>query len=101
MSLVTKCRILTLSIVLSVAAAWGVDKDKSKFSPGPAESYQGKQSNAGVTIAVAPFETDEQAQPAFGKDNPYKHGVLPVLVIIKNDSKGALKLEQMRIEYVD
>jgi hypothetical protein len=95
MSFRCKCLIL----LLSIAAVQGADKD-DRFAPGPASSYEAKQKIGDVTIAAVVYETDEQAKPAFGKLNPYKHGVLPILVIIQNDSKEALRLDHMRVEYV-
>ena len=83
--------------LLSLAVGLGVDKDRA-FKPGPASSYPGAQTNDGVTVVAVPFETDDQARPAFGKENPYKHGVLPILVIVENKGKGAIRLENMRVE---
>jgi hypothetical protein len=74
-------------------------KDAAKFSPGPASSYPTKQTNDRVTIAVVPYDTEELARTAFGKLNPNQYGVLPVLVIIQNDTDQALKLEHLDAEY--
>jgi len=46
-----------------------------------------------ITIAAVPYTTDDQARTAFGKVNPYKHGVLPVLVVIDNGTGKALRLD--------
>jgi hypothetical protein len=74
-------------------------KDAAKFSPGPAASYRMKQTNDRVTVAVVPYDTEELAHTAFGKLNPNQYGVLPVLVIIQNDTDQALKLEHLDAEY--
>jgi hypothetical protein len=74
-------------------------KDAAKFSPGPASSYPAKQTNDRVTMAVVPYDTEELAHTAFGKLNPNQYGVLPVLVIIQNDTDQALKLEHLDAEY--
>ena len=37
---------------------------------------------------------------AFGKLNPYQYGVLPVLVVIQNDSDKAIRLDRLKVEYV-
>src|SRR5579883_393403 len=74
-------------------------KNESKFSPGPASSYQAKQTNDNVTVAVSAFDTEELAHTAFGKLDPNQYGVLPVLVIIQNDTDQALKLDQIEVEY--
>ncbi len=74
-------------------------KDASKFAPGPASSYPAKQTNDHVTVAVAAYDTEELAHTAFGKLNPNQYGVLPILVIIQNDTDQALKLEHLDLEY--
>lgn len=89
-----------LAILLSISAALASDKDKDAFHPGPAESYSTKQSQDKVTIAAVPYVNDDELRAAFGKDNPYRYGFLPVLVIIQNDSNKALRLN-LKTEYVD
>ncbi|MCC6858136.1 MAG: hypothetical protein IT158_06240 [Bryobacterales bacterium] len=97
MAFVNKCLALLLAGAALCAAA---DKEKSVFQPGPAASYPAHLTVSNVTIAAAPFETDEQARPAFGKNNPYKYGILPVLIVIQNDSNETLNLEGMKVEFV-
>jgi hypothetical protein len=87
--------------VTVLAVSWADDKkDDSRFSPGPASSYTSKQTNESITIAAVPYDTDELAHKAFGKLNPYQHGVLPILVIIQNDTPDALKLDHLQLEYM-
>jgi hypothetical protein len=74
-------------------------KDAAKFSPGPAASYPSKQTNDHVTVAVVVYDTEELAHTAFGKLNPNQYGVLPILVIIQNDTDQALKLDRLDAEY--
>jgi hypothetical protein len=93
-------RFKSLLLLLSIPALLvAVDKDKGRFSPGPAGSYPSKQSNSGLTIAVVPYDKEEQAETAFGKAHPFKHGVLPVLVVMENTGKQALRLDGMRVEF--
>jgi len=91
---------VALIVLLSIPAAMAVDKDKGHFVPGPASSYPGHQTQEGITIAAVPYITEEQAKSAFGKVNPYEHGILPVLVIIENGSGSALRLN-MKVQFVD
>jgi hypothetical protein len=74
-------------------------KDAAKFSPGPVASYPAKQTNDHVTVAVAAYSTEELAHTAFGKLNPNQYGVLPILVILQNDTDQALKLDHLDVEY--
>src|SRR6516165_11403524 len=87
-------------VLLSIAAARAGDKDKVAFTSGPASSYPGHQSLDKITIAAVPFTTEEQAASAFGKANPYKYGILPVLVILQNDTGKALRLN-LAAQFVD
>ncbi|MDX1981533.1 MAG: hypothetical protein SFV51_14795 [Bryobacteraceae bacterium] len=89
---------LWLILLLSISAP-GADKDK-RFRVEPASSYPTKQSAGGLTIAAVPYVSAEQSKPAFGKVNPYDHGVLPVLVVMQNDTGKTLRLENMEMTYV-
>jgi len=90
-----------LVFAAGVTAAWAIDKDKARFTPPAIDSVETRQTNDGVMIAAVPYNTESLASQAFGKLNPYQYGILPVLVMIRNDSKQTLKLETMRIEYID
>ena len=89
-----------LAIFLSISAAVASDKDKGSFKPGPASSYETKQAQEKVTVAAVPYVNDDELRAAFGKKNPYQYGILPVLVIVQNDSAKALRLD-LKTEYVD
>lgn len=88
-----------LILFLSIAAALGADKDK-RFEPGPAASYPARQTVEQLTIAADPFATEAKTRQAFGKLNPNRHGILPILVVMQNEGSQALSLETMRLEYV-
>jgi hypothetical protein len=96
MSFTSKCLIL----LLSIAAVQGADKDQEKFEPGPVTSYAARQTIQNLTIGVQPYTTKEQTRSAFGKLDPNKHGVLPILVVMQNDGKESLLLEEMKVEYL-
>jgi len=89
-----------LIVLLSIAAAQGTGKDQPKFSPGPITDYPNRQTSDQVTVAAHPYITEADAQPAFGKVNPYRHGVLPILIIIRNDSEQTLALDRMTVEFI-
>jgi hypothetical protein len=100
MSLGRKCLLLLLGLVASITTAVGLDKDK-KFTPPALSSITAQITNDGVTVAAVPYNTAEQARTAFGKLNPYEHGVLPVLMLIQNDTKKSIKLDRIKVEYID
>jgi hypothetical protein len=84
--------------MILAAAALAADKD-AKFDVRPAANYPAHQTNSKVTIGVQPFVSDEEAHPAFGKNNPYKYGILPILVVIQNDSGQAIRVDGIKVEY--
>ncbi len=92
----------TLPLLLALSLdAFAVDKDKNKFTPPALDTLQTKLTVSGVTVGAVPYDREGLAEAAFGKVNPYEHGILPVLVIIRNDSKGAVRLDRMKVEYHD
>lgn len=60
-----------------------------------------KQTIAGVTIGVQAYNSETLAKTAFGKVDPYKHGILPLLVVMRNDSKKSVSLSEMVPQYVE
>lgn len=85
-------------IVLSIASAFAVDK-KPLFSVEPAAAYPGHATQEKITVGVKPFNTDALAATAFGKVKPHSRGILPVLVVIQNDTGKALRLD-LKAEFV-
>src|SRR5215472_7065308 len=90
---------LILIVLLSIAAV-AADKEKAPFTSAAASSFPGHQTLDKITIAAVPFTSEEQAASAFGKVRPYKYGIMPVLVIIQNDTGKALRLN-LTAEFVD
>lgn len=81
-----------LIVLLSITALWAVDK-KPGFAPAPAASYPGHVTQDKITIAAKPYNTAELAATAFGKVRPHEKGILPVLVVIQNDTGKGLRLD--------
>lgn len=92
---------LLLPALMLAAPGFADKKDDAKFSPGPAASYTSKQTNENVTIGLKAYDTEELAHTAFGKVNPYQYGILPILVVIQNDTNETLKLDRMQVKYTD
>src|SRR3982751_4126191 len=88
-----------LALVLSIATAFAADKEAA-FKAAPAASYQHQQTNEGITVGVDPYVSGDKIKTAFGKVDPYEYGVLPVLVVIQNDGKEAIRLDRLKVEYV-
>lgn len=89
----------TLLLAVSIAAAPAADNDKSKFEVKPAALYPHHQTSEKVTIAAQALETDDETRDAFGKLNPRRYGVLPVLIVIQNDGPDAIKIDRIKFAY--
>src|ERR1035437_4208480 len=94
-----------LALLVSIAAAAAASKAEAaekdqRFTPAPAASYAAHQTNSKITIGAEPFSSDEKARTAFGKDNPNRFGVLPVLVVIQNDSGKAIRADGLKLEFI-
>jgi hypothetical protein len=88
----------SLALLLSISAGFAADKE-TPFKAAPAASYANHQSNAQITIGVDPYVTLDKVKLAFGKLNPAQFGILPVLVVIQNDSGKAIRLDRLKAEY--
>jgi hypothetical protein len=75
-------------------------KDEPKFTPSPAASYPSHQAADKVTIGVAAYFNDEETRPIFGKHNPYNYGVLPILVVIQNDSDKTIRVDPLHVAWM-
>jgi hypothetical protein len=89
-----------LALLLSIAAAFGADKDRAAFHPPPLAALEHRQTNAQLTIGADPYVAPEKVKTAFGKLDPYQYGVLPVLVVIQNDGDKTIRLDKLKAEYV-
>ena len=85
-----------LAIISPVSA---LDKEKA-FKAGRAETYPAKSEQGKVVVAVVPLSTADEIRRAFGKADLLKHNVLPVLVVIDNNSTRALKVN-LQSEYIN
>src|SRR2546426_8024543 len=93
-------RLTVTSIALFAAFAAAAGEKEPRFAPGPATSYAARQTNDKVTIAAVPYTTEEQVRSAFGKLDPNKYGILPLLIVIQNDGDQTLRLDNIKLEYI-
>ena len=84
---------------MSISAGVAADKE-TPFKADAAASYASHQSNAQITIGVDPYVTGDKVKLAFGKLEPSQFGILPVLVVIQNDSGKAIRLDRLKAEYI-
>ncbi|HUB33235.1 MAG TPA: hypothetical protein VMA31_09405 [Bryobacteraceae bacterium] len=83
---------------MSIAAAFAADK-QPPFRPAAADSYS-HQTSERVTIGIDVYSSAEKVKTAFGKVNPNLYGILPVLVVVQNNSDKTIRLNRLQAEYV-
>jgi hypothetical protein len=88
-----------LALFMSIAAAFAADKEQAFHAPAAANMAHRQTINQ-VTVGVETYVAGDKVRAAFGKLTPYDYGVLPVLVVIQNDSRESIRLDQMNAEYV-
>ncbi|MFQ5962061.1 MAG: hypothetical protein ACE5MG_11760, partial [Candidatus Methylomirabilales bacterium] len=66
----------------------------------PIEAYPGRQTVNGVTITAEPFHSKEKSEKAFTVDLT-EEGYVPILLVMKNQSKDNILLRRDDIELLD
>ncbi len=89
-----------IAAFVSIAALQAASDDKGTFQAKPAAAYAHRQTSEQVTLAAQPFVTDPDTKDAFGKLNPWRFGILPVLVVIQNDGPNALRVDRIKFAYM-
>jgi len=84
---------------MSITAVFAGDKQEAFHAPAAADMAH-HQTVGQVTIGVETYVAGDKVRAAFGRLVPYDYGVLPVLVVIQNDSHETIRLDQMKAEYV-
>jgi len=94
-----KWLLLFLVSITAVAGANNDKDDKTEFKVKPALAYPRHQTSEKVTIAAQAMETDDETREAFGKVNPSRYGVLPVLIVVQNDGPDAIRMDRVKFVY--
>ena len=89
-----------LALFISIAAGFAADKEQAPFKAPPMSAFVHRQTSEKVTIGADAYDSGEKVKAAFGKVDPYKEGVLPVLVMIQNDGDEAIRLDKLSVAYV-
>ena len=82
---------------MSIAAAFAADKE-TPFRAAPAASYEHRQTNGKITIAVDSYQPEEKMKTAFGKLKLNDYDIWPVLLVIQNDSDKSIRLDRMKVD---
>lgn len=71
---------------------------EQSFRPGPPDQYP-HQRNGDVTVGAQPFDSLAMTKPVFGKKaDLVRYGILPVLLVVENQGKEALDLQNIEVQ---
>lgn len=66
-----------------------------------ASSYAAHQESQGIVVGADAYESSERAQTLFDNDKFEKKGILPVLIVVDNNSEFAVRLHEEDIFLID
>lgn len=89
---------MVLAVVCLPLAAG--EKERLMFQAKPAESYPARDEHEGVIVAVEPFEKAEESKAVFGKNDPGRVGIVPVLLVIANRTDKTLRLDDLKVQFI-
>jgi hypothetical protein len=87
-----------LAASLAFLATAALAKDPPPLRPQPANTYPAHEAHEDVIVAVDPYDTPEKSKAIFGKHDPLKIGILPLYVVITNNSKDAVRMDSLKVE---
>lgn len=95
-----QCMLFCAAGALALPALPVFAADQSQFKPEPIDRYANAQKVSGLVLAADAYHEEDRAKLAFGaKTKPYENGVLPVLLLLRNDSAKTINLQGIRVEY--
>ncbi len=87
--------LVSLGFLLGGLALRAGDKDRILFRSKPADSYPARDAHDELIVAAEPFDTPEEVREAFGKNDPNRAGILPLLLVITNTGKNTVRLDDL------
>jgi len=94
----------TLAVILAVFCAistdYAVAADKKAPAVKPASQYDTFDDHSGEHVAIAAEPCDDPRDCSFFRLPYVQHGMIPIRVIITNDSDRALSLDDARLQFI-
>lgn len=91
---------LLLLLALLPGAAGAGQKERLMFRAQPASAYPARDAHEGIVVAADPFDAREKSAPVFGKHDLRKAGILPILLVITNDTDRTVRLDKFRVQFL-
>jgi hypothetical protein len=89
---------ITLTSITALAPrAWAIGEG---WQAPKAEDMAAKLTLDNLVIGIEAFDTAEKTLKPFGKADPNRYEILPVLVVIQNNRKGAIRVAPLEVQYV-
>lgn len=91
---------LALCFTLTASQKDASQKEGPSYRAKPADAYPARDAHEGLTVAAEPFDTPDEVREAFGKNDPHRVGILPLLLVITNNSDKAVRLDNLKVEFI-
>lgn len=89
-----------LTILCAVSTDYAVAADKKAPPPKPASQYDAFDAHEKEQVTIAADPCDDPAECKFFRLPYVQHGLMPIRVIITNDSDRALSLDDARLQFI-
>lgn len=96
----TSFRRFAFRACLLLGLSFGVFAADTVFQAKTADRYPGRQSQGDLIVAVKPFYSEKDQKSAFGKARPYKHGVMPLLLVVTNTGLHPYELKNLKVRFI-
>lgn len=92
--------LLSLAALIGGLALLAGEKDRLLFRNKPADSYPARDAHDELVVAAEPFDTPDEVREAFGKNDPNRAGILPLLLVITNTGKNTVRLDDLKARFI-
>lgn len=93
-------RLAVCFVLLVSSASQGGEKERLLFRPQPARSYPARDAHEGLVVAADPFDQADKSSAAFGKQDFRRAGILPVLVVMANETGRTVRLDRLSVQLI-
>ena len=88
---------LVVLLALAPGTARAGQKERLLFRAQPAGAYPAKDAHEGLIVAADPFDTPAKSSAVFGKLDLRRIGILPILLVITNDTNKTVRMDKFSV----
>lgn len=87
-------------LLLAAFAVQAGEKERLLFHAQPARAYPARDAHEGLVVAADPFDAPAKSSAPFGKLDFRRAGILPVLVVMANETGRAVRLDRASVQLI-